>query len=145
MEEKIKKECIDRIEMLIDQGVLTDIDILGLFEKGELCVSEANMLFGSPCGVIFNLKDKKRYYEIFKNKVENEIYGKAYFIMVQNTSFGMMMSVLYVPNFEEDWELNKADLEERSPYAYIYNFDEDYGEAGYIRYDIFNGGPIRTA
>lgn len=145
MSKSFDEECITRLNMLIDQGVLTDINILKLFEKGELCVSEANMILGEPCGVILNLKEKSKYYEIFKNKVEGDINGKPYFIMVQNTSFGLLMSVLFVSVYAEEWEMDRESLAEHEPLAFVYNINEKFGEVGYIKYDIFNGGPIRTA
>ena len=131
--------------MLINKGVLTDIDIVGLFKKGELCVSEANMVLGMPCGVIFDLKSKKKYYEIYKNNIKNSIDGEPYFIMAQNTSYGLLLSVLYVSKYTQEWQMDGDSLNSGNPLAYIYNVDEDFGEVGYIRFDIFNGGPIRTA
>ena len=66
-----------------------------------------------------------------------------YFAMSQNTSYGMMVSFLYIGSDSDLWEDERSDLKCKNPYAYIYNIDNKFSEIGSIRYDMFMGGPIR--
>ena len=36
------------------------------------------------------------------------------------------------------------NLKSKNPIEYYYNIDKNFSEVGSIRYDIFNGGPVRT-
>lgn len=145
MKNAVKKECLARIEILKEQGLMTDLDVTGLFEKGELCVSEANVVLGYPCGVIMPLSQKKSYGDAIRKNLIPLIHGTPYFAMAQNTSYGIMLSVLCVSNNEDAWETERENLENKEPLAFVYNFDDDFEDVGYIVYEMFNGGPIRTA
>lgn len=145
MDHRIKRECLDRIEFLKEQGLLTDLNVTELFEEGKLCISEANMVFGQPCGVVHVLKNKPVYQKVVDKNFEIKHIATPYFAMAQNTSFGLMISILYVSHYPEQWENERRMLKEQKPFAFVYNIDEDYGEVGPIIYQIINGGPIRTA
>ena len=141
-------ECIKRLEILKAQGLLTDIDIIKIFEKGSMCISEPNMVLGQPCGVIFDIESKPKYKKIFNEEIKprlQRLNAVPYFGIVQNTSFGLMFMVFYVSESESNWETERDELRDKSICAYVYNIDESFGEVGYIDYGMFNGGPIRTA
>lgn len=144
----VKEECKQRLEILKQQGLITDMDVVGLFENDRLCISEANMMLGQPCGIIFELSDKSEYNNVFKEKITsslNKSGATPYFLMAQNTSLGLLVSVLYVSEYVEQWEMERDDLENQNPCAYVYNIDEGFCEVSYIRYKMLNGGPIRIA
>ncbi len=141
--DKIVAEGVRRLEILKSQGLMTDIDVVKMYENDELCVSEANSVFGEVCGVIIPVKNKPKYKGVMEDG-ELSLYGTPYFAIAQNTSFGLMLSVLYISSDESQWPCEREYLSEKAPYAYVYNFDEDFGEIGSIYYDMFNGGPIRV-
>ena len=140
----VKKECMERINILKEQGLLSDLDILKLFKnEGCVCISEANLLMGEIIGIVIPATEK-----IYKTALE---YMKMhhpkitpYFGMAQNTSFGMLVSFLYVGSNPSEWEEERNDLKNKQCYAYVYNVDYEFGEIGTIAYDMFMGGPIRT-
>lgn len=147
---KIINECVERLEILKKQGLETDINIVEVFKKGSICISEPNMVFGMPCGVIFNIENKPYYKQIFEDTIIHEmklIYKDItpYFGIVQNTSFGLLFSVFYVSHDEQEWEQERYELENKDLCVYVFNIDDSYGEFGYIKYEMFTGGPIRTA
>ena len=53
--------------------------------------------------------------------------------------------MLYVSAEDEEWELDREDLEERVPLAYVANLDApDCSELGSIGIAPANGGLVRT-
>lgn len=140
----VKKECLERINILKEQGLLTDIDVLKMFENENIvCISEANQLFGEIIGIVMPSTQKKMYQTALANMKNDMPKTTPYFGMAQNTSFGMMVSLLYVGSSPSTWEEERNNLKSKLCYAYVYNVDDEYGEIGSIEYDMFMGGPIR--
>lgn len=142
----LKEECLYRLNLLKEQGLLTDVNVIDLFkDEDTICVSEANRILDMIIGVVMPINQKTIYMKAY-NKLLNEYCDVTpYFAMAQNTSFGMMVSFLYVGSNSEYWESEKRDLMNKEPFAYVYNFDEDSLEVGGINFEFFNGGPIRIA
>ena len=143
MDENVKQECIRRLGVLRKQGLLTDIDVVAKFEQGELCVSEAQRIMGETVGIIFPVSSKPLYQKALSDMYYDEAI--LYFLMAQNTTLGMMLTALFVSAHQDEWEMEQQALEAKEPCAYIYNYDTMDTECGFIRYDLFNGGPIRIA
>ena len=143
---RIQDECINRLNTLKEQGLLTDIDVVELFRKGELCVSEGVMLFGEKTGLILPVSSRPSYKKVLEDELSYlfESSCTPYFVISQQTSFGRLLSVFYVSHDEDEWDDERHMLEERRPLAIVYNFEEDYDEVGQIEYEMFSGGPIRT-
>ena len=69
----------------------------------------------------------------------------AYHCIESNTSFGRLLSVLYVSSHQEEWEDDVLDLKEGYPMAYVFNLDDDIcSEFGSIGIRSRFGGLIRT-
>ena len=55
--------------------------------------------------------------------------------------------MLYISDYEEDWEEDRELLKQKEALAYVYNYDmPDCSEAGYIQFRYTCGaGLLRTA
>lgn len=139
-----KKECLDRISILKEQGLITDLDVSKLFkDEGIVCISEANILMGNVIGIVIPSTQKKMYQIALAKMKKDHPKAIPYFGMAQNTSLGMLVSFLYIGSDSKGWNDERNDLKNKQCYAYVYNVDGEYGEIGSIAYDFFMGGPIR--
>ena len=76
---------------------------------------------------------------------EEESGSIVYAAILSNMVFGRCLALLYVGAEEEEWELDREDLEGRVPLAYVANLDEpDYSEVGSIGIVPANGVLTRT-
>lgn len=103
--------------------------------QGEVLKSEV-------AGILYDLNDEE------KKAVadwEEESGGIVYAAILNNMVFGRCLSLLYVSAEEEEWELEREDLEEKVPLAYVANLDApDCSELGSIGIASVNGGLART-
>lgn len=115
-------EALKRMEMLeLHPNVAKELE-----KESKLNVSE-------HMGALFWLKEGEE-------KVIREIEEKygifVYHCIRSYTEIGMMLSCLYVSSSEEEWEMERADLEGNRPIAYVYN-------AGFPEFSEFGGIGIR--
>ena len=76
---------------------------------------------------------------------EEESGGIVYAAILSNMVFGRCLALLYVSAEDEEWELDREDLEGRVPLAYVANLDApDCSELGSIGIAPANGGLVRT-
>lgn len=76
---------------------------------------------------------------------EEESGGIVYAAILSNMVFGRCLALLYVSAEDEEWELDREDLEGRVPLAYVANLDApDCSELGSIGIASANGGLVRT-
>ena len=76
---------------------------------------------------------------------EKETGNLAYHVIYNNTEFGRLLNVLYVSKYQDDWVLDRRDIEEGNVLAYVKNLDDDYcSEYGSIGIKPSIGGLIRT-
>ncbi len=143
MDKATHDECIKRLNILKEQGLITDIDVMGRFEKGLLCISEKNEIFGEACGVIFPLEGRPSYGIPLKESVFPRLRGTPYMLMAQDTNMGKMITVLFVSAFPEEWERERDELYRKVSCACVYNMKFGGIDIGYIRYEMMNGGPVR--
>lgn len=144
MNDKILKEALLRIEILEEEGMFTDLNIKDLLKKGELCVSELTVIF-EIVGVILPIETKSKYNKVYfdNKKAFESLMIHPYFALAQNTSLGLLISFLYVSEYEEEWEFERECLRNHRPLAWVYNIDDETGEIGFIHYRMFAGGPGR--
>lgn len=66
---------------------------------------------------------------------ERQHNALVYFVIHSYTSIGEMESYLYVSDYEEEWETDRADLENGSTLAYVHNLDapecSEFGSIGF--------------
>lgn len=139
IKEKINKEARERISILRKMGLETAEESL----NNEILFSKPVNIFGHVSGINFSFKEDKELNAI-KEEFEKDYDSKVYYGMFMETAFGRLLTLLYVDEFEENWEQERNDLKRGSLYACCYNLDEDYCESGKIGFKVANGGLIRT-
>ena len=91
---------------------------------------------------------RKPLQEMFKGLVATKIYEfeqkyncLAYSAYVQDSWAGTLINILYVSQYEEDWDGERESLEEARPIAYCINLNvPDYSEFGVILVKEYNDG-----
>lgn len=130
--EKMKQEAVERMKML---GIIDDA--IKQFEEDDTVMRSEN-----PLGALYELSDEEK--EIAR-EFEDKYSALVYLAVSCNTEIGRMISYLYVPNEEEEWKLDRADISDNSAITYTHNFDApDCSEIGGIGIESRNGGIVRT-
>lgn len=76
---------------------------------------------------------------------EEENGGVVYHVIHSFTNIGELYSLLYVSQYEEEWEMDMEDLKNGSALAYVINKDmPDCSELGSIGVKPMFGGVVRT-
>lgn len=130
LKKKQKQEALKRIKMLeLHPNVARELE-----KESKLNASE-------HMGALFWLKEGE---EKVIRKIEEEYGVFIYHCIRTYTQMGMLLSCLYVSSSEEEWEMERADLIENSPLAYVYNANyPDFSEFGGIGIRPMFGGVIR--
>ena len=129
--QKQKHEAIKRMKQL------------ELYKKAIEEFEDDDVLNRSDNGILFWLIDEEKR---LVSKFEKEYDAVVYHVIRNNTSFGVLLSLLYVSNDEEEWEMDREDIKEGTPIAYVYNLDEPmFSEFGSIEIVNRFGGLVRTA
>ena len=109
--------------------------VITKFRQGTVLKSET-------AGFLYDLNDEE------KKAVadwEEESGGIVYAAILSNMVFGRCLALLYVSAEEEEWELDREDLDGRVPLAYVANLNApDWSELGSIGIAPANGGLVRT-
>lgn len=93
-------------------------------------------------GILYWLSEEE---EKIIREWEKETGNLAYHVIYSNTEFGRLLNVLYVSKYEDEWVLDREDIEEGNVLAYVKNLDNDYcTEYGSIGIKPNIGGLIRT-
>lgn len=93
-------------------------------EEGYVSISEP------PVGAFFwaEGEDLQRIRDF-----EEKYNALVYLVIRSYTNLGKMDSYLYVSDYEEEWERDREDLENKEPLVYVYNHDmPDCSEFGRI-------------
>lgn len=78
-------------------------------------------------------------------KFEEKHNAKVFHLIHCFSEFGELLNLLYVSNYDEEWEQDKQELKENYSFSYVVNLeDECFSEFGSIGYDVKCGGLIRT-
>lgn len=133
MEREIKKqEAIERMEMLELYP-----NIIREFKKdNQLNMSEhGGMLYW------LTTEQKEKVLEF-----EEKYNALVYHVIHDYTEFGELLTLLYVSDYEEEWEYDRNDLKAGYPLAYAVNLDEEsVSEFGSVGVKQQFGGLVRTA
>lgn len=139
--EKMKAEALKRLEILVANGLLEDAK--ESFEQGKPCFSKPVNVLGEPTGVTFSFSEKPELqYEVVSFENRNNVL--VYYGIYNETDCGNMLSLLFVSEDEDEWEMDREDLIVGYPLAYVRNISEDFGEIGSIGIEMGNGGLLRT-
>lgn len=128
MKETMKEEAAKRMRML---GLKED-DIKEFVERGTTRIDWSGLIY-TKC------EDK---IAVRKEKIEQE-YGCLVYKILFNYPF---VNYLYVSKYEDEWPLDRVDIEEKVPIAYVYNLSDDLcSEFGSIKIENEHGYLVRTA
>lgn len=129
--EKKKQEAIKRLKALdiIDNAIEQ-------FEKEDVI-----MISEPPMGGLYWLNDEEK--EMVR-KFEEENDALVYMIVRAFTLFGKMDSMLFVSDYEEEWEFDNEDIIDGYVLTYTVNYDmPDCSEMGSIVVKPMFGGLVR--
>lgn len=118
---------------------------LGIFDETIRQFEKENLVSYSepPMGANYWLDDDQKK---FIKEFEEEYNALVYFVIRSYTQFGKLDSILYVSDYEEEWEMDNADIKDGYALAYVHNYDmEDCSEFGSIGVQGRFGGLVRTA
>lgn len=128
---KKKQEAIQRMKTL---GIFPQT--IRQFKGGEVSYSEP------PLGANYWLDDEQK--KIVK-EFEEEYNALVYFAVRSYTEFGKLDAFLYVSDYEEEWEMDREDIQDGYAVAYVYNHDvPEYSEVGSIVIQERFGGLVRV-
>ena len=136
-----KQEALERLKILqkiykLHTNVLTE------YKQDEtIYYSESiNKLYN---GILYWLENKPEFVDAVK-EIEKRHNVYVYHCILNHTEFGDWLSMLYVSNIPESWEVEKSELKSGTPFAYVYTFDELSSEFGPIEIAGVNGGLTRV-
>ena len=76
---------------------------------------------------------------------ENEYDALVYHVIHSYTNFGELYSFLFVSDYEEEWEMENADIKDKYVFCWVWNKDVDYfSEFGTIVVKPMFGGLVRV-
>ena len=132
MKAKQRTEALKRMELLkLHENVIDDFKELSLLNQSEL----GGILYW----VEGEMEKKIREWE---EKTGNLVYH----VIHDYTEFGELLSLLYVSAYEDEWKMERDDLEDGYPLAYVMNLTDDWcSEYGSIGIRPQWGGVVRTA
>lgn len=131
---EMKKEAIERMKQL--EILPTAINEF---------VKEDKLNF-SLDGILFWLDDeKKQLVKEFEEQTGGLVYHVIWGTYLLDGEKVTMTSLLYVSEHEEEWELEREDLKENSPIAYVINNEWNEKDLGTIEVKPAFGGVLRVA
>ena len=99
------------------------------------------MVSEPPFGGLYWLNDEEKK---MVRKFEEENDALVYIVVRAFTNFGKMDSLLYVSDYEEEWEMENADIKDGYTFVYVWNKTDDYcSEFGGIAVKERFGGLVR--
>lgn len=128
---RYKKEAIKRMKAL---GIIDDT--IQQFEQADLV---SYSLRGG------NYWLDNRFKQLVAEFEEKHDY-LVYYAILSHTNIGIMLSLFYVSNREEEWSGDWKELNEGFQMSYVFNLDiPEYSEFGLIGFKQVFGGLIRIA
>ena len=100
------------------------------------------MISERPFGALYWLdEEQKKMVADF----EKEYNALVYMVVRTNTEFGLLDSLLYVSDHEDEWEMDNVDIKAGYVLAYVVNHDcPDFSEFGSIAVKSVGGGLVRV-
>lgn len=130
MKEKVFNECLERMEMLHLSRAC-----INAFKDGKVWESEG-------FGALYEVNEDE---QAIITKFEKEHEGYKVYHMIHNlTEFGELYNIFYVGTATDEWELDRADLQENYVLVYVYNKSNEFcSEFGSIAIEQSFGGLVR--
>lgn len=131
MREKQKAEAIYRMKHM---GIIKDA--IDQFEKEDIV-----MVCEPPIGGLYWLNDEEKEM-VRKFEKENDVL--VYLVVRSFTNIGKMDNIFYVSSHQDEWYMDRADIDENYACVYVINHDmPDCSEFGIIRWYGIGGGVLR--
>ena len=133
LREKKKEEAIKRM------------NALGLFKPCIKAFTKYDELqLTEPTGGLYEFGDDEELNARVK-EFEEEYDALVYHVIHTYTQFGELFNFLYVSDYEEEWEMDNADIAEGYAVAYVWNKSDDWmSEIGSIVVRERFGGLVRV-
>lgn len=139
--QKQKQEALKRMKLLkLHSNVINE------FKKEDVVYysERQNAIFD---GILYWVSNKPEYVEIIK-EFETRHNALVYHAQFTRTTFGDCLTLLYVSQYDEEWEMDEHDLSQTEimhTCAYVVNLDDhDCSEFGYVGLVRKNGGVSRV-
>lgn len=128
--EQVKEALVRMNKLNLYENVIREFE-----EEGVINLSENG-------GILFWLDEEE---EKIVRDFEEQYESIVYHVIKNNTEFGMLLSLLYVSKYKEEWEDDNTMLDEGMSMVYVKNLDfEDFSEFGTIGIKQRIGGLVRT-
>lgn len=123
-----KEEAIYRMKLM---GIIPDA-IKQFEEENTVMVSE------NPFGFLYWLNDDQKK---LVSEFETEYNSLVYLANLCNTEFGKLLSLFYVSDHKEEWEMDNTDIADGYALVYCINLNcPECSEFGSIAFESINGG-----
>lgn len=118
---------------------------LGLFGPCIKVFDKHNELqLTEPNGGLYEFSDDAELNEKIK-AFEEEYNTLVYHVIHTYTQFGELYNLLFVSDYEEEWEVDNEDIKDGYVVAYVWNKSDDWcSEMGSIVVREFIGGLVRV-
>lgn len=152
LKERQIAEAKARIDILKRKGyepqvIYNNIAVDGTKPEFEIIVSERRSIFGKTIGCMYtpdefmqldNTPDTKGIFAELE-----EMGAVPYAATAEHTEFGDMLTVLAVSKYEEEWERDRAELEDNEACAFC-GTGPGWTEWGMVGFKVAGGGLVRT-
>ena len=130
---EIKKE--EAINRMREMNIYSDA--IKQFKNADIV-----MVSEPPLGGLFWLNDEEKE---MVSKFEQENNALVYLVVRSFTNLGIMDNIFYVSDYQDEWEMDNADLNENYACVYVINHDmPDCSEFGTIAWKSVGGGVLRA-
>ena len=132
MKAKQRTEALRRMELLkLHENVIDDFKEISLLNQSE------------HGGILYWVEgETERKIREWEEKTGNLVYH----VIHDYTEFGELLSLLYVSQYEDEWESDREDIQDGYAVAYVMNLTDDWcSEYGSIGIRPQWGGVVRTA
>ena len=139
--ELMRTEALKRLDYLVANGMFPEAK--EYFANGSPCYFGQAQLDEGMTNVLYLFIENPEFQQIIET-IEKENNILVYCGIYNETPFGKILSLLYVDQYDEEWEMDTEDLENFEPLAYVYNIRDGVGEIGTIGIEIADVGLVRT-
>lgn len=136
---KQKAEALERLESIkgLNKKVIQDFKTKDVVYYSE----RLSKIFD---GILYYTSNEESIENAIKD-FEEKYNCLVYHAILTHTTFGSLLSLLYVSNNIDEWNMDKQCLNSGETCSYVVNLNDiDCSEFGYIGFEQKNGGLSRT-
>ena len=138
-----KNEAIKRLKILQDKFELMET-VTKEFKQEDILYYSEYVNKNYPA-VLYWISNNKEYENAIK-KFEEKHNAIVYHSILTRTTFGTILTLLYVSEEQDVWQEDKEQLQEGLPLAYCINLEDDNcSEFGGVQITGAMGGIVRLA